>query len=688
MGKGTGKETGKESPKDKTSKVVNNGTDKISSGTLATEFSSNNSSPIDGTLPRIQSYHSFKGEGTPSFSDEAGYDSPPATDDEDDQEYLFTSKQERSTFISGGFGYNLPPKNNVNDQEKFLSTTQKPNPADPRLQELFDAVKLMPPNQKALLLWSLFVLVYGSTVSVPAFYSLTEYASKAVQDLLAGAHLPDLALTILKDSVKIASVVPTILSANSGRLLLAHMMNQSHRHFERGGWLELGSRVPELVLKEGLPLIVSLVSSLGAGNVTNSRLKSDAYSDYWVRWCTTSTQISASSTNFRQLSNLAVDPATATLKNVYRQRMGDISVERDALQHYLKQYPAALNTAVRLARDALIGNGDAEEPLVVDTSLVKHYSKMRDLSRASDASIGPWLEEIIRFVDSSTHRDQPLPAANTWQQWLVGKVGEGVMSKVLGQVEQFLIAHDRGTNILHGVFVLTASSFTLPQYESAAEAGPFAASEGIDSLPGPFIGASSFSVNAFINFFSLWTLYEAVTQSKSQTVDRDWADFCLFILKGLLVGMYTISQLGIVKAFPFKSNFLPEASYPKIAVTQLVLAAFVATGLALFSISGAFEQVAAYKLKWQKQAVLDKVTEETQLTSGLIQAMLNELMLSAKTLMQRIEAVDSTEVSLIVKAIPNGTSKNALAAIILKYPANDANVKQAVSGCLPCCDKV
>lgn len=551
-----------------------------------------------------------------------------------------------------------------------------PLTSSPQLIELFNAVKLIPPNRLELIGWSLFILAYGATVSAPAFFPLTIYASQTIQNLLKDTATPLWLQATLIDAVKLSSVVPTILSVNSGRLRLAHALDECHRYFQRGGWPELASRMPGVLLKESVPLTVSWISSFGAGNVAESRLEDGPYAQY-KDWCAISAQISATVTNSRQLNNLAVDPWIAS-----RQSIGDVSILREALQQLLKQYLVALDNAATLAKKTLqprvvIEGDNIEAPLLVDTSLVKHFISMRDISQDSTGHIGMLLAEMIYLVNNG---NVSRPVVNTWRQWLEGKIGQGRISQMVDQTEQFFTAY--GTNLLNAICLLTSAIYTIPQFVSASEAGPFAASEGIHFLLDWLLGGGSFAVNAFINFYGLWTLYSALTAPK--TVDRDWTDIGLLMLKSLLVAVYTISQLGIVKAFPFEPSFMPEQSYPDIAWLQLALATVVATGLALFSISSAFEQFAAYKLKWQKASVLATLTVNSPLSTGVIQAILNDLKQSNKTLSSRVGAVASKEVDSIVAVIPNGPAKQTLTTLTLQKAAANQDVKRPVYGCLPC----
>lgn len=416
-----------------------------------------------------------------------------------------------------------------------------PLTSSPQLIELFNAVKLIPPNRQELIGWSLFILAYGATVSAPAFFPLTIYASQTIQNLLKDTATPFWLQTTLKDSVKLSSVVPTILSVNSGRLRLAHVIDECHRHFQRGGWPELASRMPGVLLKESVPLTVSSISSFGAGKVAESRLEDGSYAAY-KNLCAISAQISATVTNSRQLNNLAVDPWIAS-----RQSIGDVSILREALQQLLKQYSVALDNAAILAKKALqpkaVDGDDAEAPFIVDTSLITHFIKMRDISRDPKGHIGMLLAEILNFVNNG---DSSQPVVNTWRQWMENLIGKGWISQMVDQTEQFFTAY--GTNLLNATFLLTSGVYTIPQFVSASEAGPYAASEGIHFLPDWLLGGGSFAVNAFINFHSLWTLYNALTAPN--TVDRDLTYYGLLTLKTILVAVYTISQLGIVSAFP------------------------------------------------------------------------------------------------------------------------------------------
>lgn len=507
-------------------------------------------------------------------------------------------------------------------------------------QQVYDMVKLRLPSRTEAVLWGVATSTYTLLVSAAAFYSLTEYSSAAIQEELADRGVPQVLLEAFEAVVKGASIVPMILSTNSARLLVSEIIDH-YRGLGAQGMLE---SVPRVALKTAVPFTVAFISGFATGNVTSSRLLNDAhFPSFLFDWFCDMAMNSAITTNFRLGKKLFMDPAVSYVRQWGR----PYCPERQALMSFLAHYSAYVDLLV--SNDSPIA--EAENPMqtalnqpAVSESLFEHFKKQRDVSlgQNSEPDGGALIQLFVNMIQNQELSGLPQNSAQSFNTRSILPLLGFVLLGVVGAV------------------------YTIPNWVSGSKAGSFAASKGAP-LPGWLIGGCSFLINTLINAYSLWVLSTAVQNllSNKKTQGRTWTDTGLDTLKVSLVLVYMVAQVGIVHAFPFEIDPRYDED---IATAQLAVTIPVAMGLALFSIDGAFQQLADFllKYKYRNDLAQDGLTLSPE-HIRVIKMYLNDM--KAK-LMEKMDAFSNEQVSSLfnvvnnaLPVVPNGSHSTALVSI-------------------------
>lgn len=531
----------------------------------------------------------------------------------------FNSKSRQLNLSTGSLG--------LGDTTRYQPLSQTELQLTVALDELFETLKIHLPTTTERGLWTAFVTTYLFTISWAAFYSLSEYSTKAAQDELTELNTPSFLVDFFDYAVKGASIVPMILGTNSARTLFSTMFYRCQTLYQQRGLAGLLEHTPVALVKTLPSLLVAFLSSFGAGNVTRSRLMEDNYLAEWVKsWCVNAAMISATITNGRVFDLRFTD----LLRLAGIQATRPVLKERLALQALLVGYPKRLKALVEKALDATVlaetGNAlQAAATPLLGPDLATHFKAMH----GSKDVYSLVYNLLVVAVDNKTavelmRDNQAKPV--TWSQWL-------------------------GARTLSTMALLLALAYTIPNYVSASKAQPLAEEKGFGFLPVMLLALASYAANTVINNAGIWSLLDWASKlcsgGSGNKQTNEAADYALMFIKGILVTLYMVSQVGIVRAFPFEIDPRYNAD---IAIAQLPLTAVVSMGLALFSISSALQVFADYRVAYQtKDDLAGKLTGP--LTKKQIRAIENHLNTTFKTLQAALESLSNKDILALYQGV-------------------------------------
>lgn len=427
------------------------------------------------------------------------------------------------------------------------------------------------PSLQQTAAWALFLSAVTSLSLVPCFISFPRYANVAVETIFSSHDAGEQTSSTLLDT---SITVPVVLSLNAAQQL-AVIAQGSYASFLDNP--RDFTKMPSLLTVAALLLaaVASLASSFSTAYINAKALKGHVSAMY-LEWCINATFLVVTVTNLYLVTDLL---ALGKSKNTTLEQTSIALLLRDYQAYFPKWSQEVLaNASPDSGNQSLLSNMSE----LTSQQLVEHFVAVRDTDTFKNL-VALQLEQWPLFYRNNTD--------------------------FLAQVNDTMSCQSRARSAL---FVGLAAIFALPNLQGGLSAEAFAAERGI-AFPGLMIGGSSLAINTLINYHGLHALYDTMANFIKASNDGDrlpltkvqWA---CNILEAVLVGFYVAAQLGMAKSFP---SHLDGLSDKAVLYVQLTVAFFVATGLAKFSLGGAFDKTLAWVgALWMKDRLADKSIEK------------------------------------------------------------------------------